>query len=80
VQGHRAAYLIGQAEERIAADLGGTVPLHRCGTLEAAVARATEAAREGEVVLLSPACASFDAFRDYEARGNRFRDLVPVTE
>jgi len=76
----RAAYLIGQAEERIAADLGGTVPLHRCGTLEAAVARATEAAREGEVVLLSPACASFDAFRDYEARGNRFRDLVPVTE
>ena len=74
----RAAYLIGQAEEQLAADLEGAVPLRRCGTLETAVAQASAAARPGEVVLLSPACASFDAFRDYEQRGERFRALVPV--
>jgi UDP-N-acetylmuramoylalanine--D-glutamate ligase len=76
----RACYLIGEAEERLHADLGGTVPLHRCGSLEAAVAEASAAAHEGEVVLLSPACASFDSFRDYEDRGERFRALVPVPE
>ncbi len=74
----RACYLIGDAEERLASDLEGTVPLHRCGTLETAVAEASLAARMGEVVLLSPACASFDSFRDYEERGERFRALVPA--
>ena len=49
----------------------------RCGRLDAAVAAASEAASPGEVVLLSPACASFDHFRDYEERGERFRSLVP---
>ncbi len=72
----RAAYLIGDAEERLAADLEGTVPLVRCGTLEGAVGEASAAAQPGDVVLLSPACASFDAFRDYEDRGERFRALV----
>jgi len=72
----RACYLIGQAEERLAGDLEGTVPLLRCGDLERAVAAASEAARPGEVVLLSPACASFDQFRDYEERGDRFRELA----
>ncbi len=72
----RAVYLIGEAEEQLAADLEGTVALHRCGTLERAVAAAAAAARSGETVLLSPACASFDAFRDYEHRGERFRDLA----
>jgi len=76
----RAAYLIGEAQERLASDLDGTIPLHRCGTLEAAVRQASDAASPGEVVLLSPACASFDAFRDYEDRGNRFRTLVPASE
>ena len=71
-----AAYLIGEAAPRLASDLQGTVELHECATLERAVARAAEAARPGEVVLLSPACASFDAFADYEARGRRFRELV----
>ena len=72
-----ACYLIGEAAGRLAADLAGTgVPLHRCGDLEAAVAAARSAARPGEVVLLSPACASYDQFRDYEARGDRFRELV----
>jgi len=71
-----AAYLIGEAAGPLAADLRGTVALHRSGTLEQAVADASSAASSGDVVLLSPACASFDAFRDYEHRGERFRELV----
>ena len=52
------------------------VPLHRCDGLEDAVRRAAAAARPGEVVLLSPACASFDAFENFERRGERFREIV----
>ena len=48
------------------------VPLERCGSLEQAVTRAAECARPGEAVLLSPACASFDMFRDYRQRGEAF--------
>jgi UDP-N-acetylmuramoylalanine--D-glutamate ligase len=73
----RACYLIGEATERLAEDLEGTVPLERCGDLETAVRAAGAAAQPGDVVLLSPACASFDQFRDYEERGDRFRSLVP---
>jgi len=76
----RAAYLIGEAADRLADDLDGTVSLHRCGTLERAVRHASGAAKPGEVVLLSPASASFDHFRDYEERGERFRELVPGGE
>jgi UDP-N-acetylmuramoylalanine--D-glutamate ligase len=47
-----------------------------CGELERAVAQAAHDARAGEVVLLSPAAASFDQFRDFEARGDRFRELA----
>ncbi|HLM08915.1 MAG TPA: UDP-N-acetylmuramoyl-L-alanine--D-glutamate ligase [Thermoleophilaceae bacterium] len=72
-----AAYLIGEAADRLEADLGGTVPLRRSGDLATAVRDAAAAARPGEVVLLSPACASFDQFRDYEDRGAAFRSLVP---
>jgi UDP-N-acetylmuramoylalanine--D-glutamate ligase len=73
----RACYLIGAAADRLEADLGGAgVPLRRSGDLETAVAQARAAASEGEVVLLSPACASYDQFRDYEERGDRFRALV----
>jgi UDP-N-acetylmuramoylalanine--D-glutamate ligase len=72
-----ACYLIGEAADRLATDLEPAgVPLHRCGDLESAVAAARSAARPGEVVLLSPACASYDQFRDYEERGDRFRALV----
>jgi UDP-N-acetylmuramoylalanine--D-glutamate ligase len=72
-----ACYLIGEAADRLATDLEPAgVPLHRCGDLESAVAAARTAARPGEVVLLSPACASYDQFRDYEERGDRFRALV----
>jgi UDP-N-acetylmuramoylalanine--D-glutamate ligase len=68
----RSAYLIGEAAEQLEHEVGGV----RCGDLETAVARARAAASEGEVVLLSPACASFDQFADYEARGRAFKALV----
>jgi UDP-N-acetylmuramoylalanine--D-glutamate ligase len=72
-----AAYLIGETAPEIAAALAGTgVALHDCGDLERALAAARSAARPGEVVLLSPACASFDQYADYEARGAHFRTLV----
>jgi UDP-N-acetylmuramoylalanine--D-glutamate ligase len=53
-----------------------SAPVHECGDLERAVSAARAAAQPGEVVLLSPACASFDQFADYEARGERFRELA----
>ena len=73
----RAVYLIGEASDRLAADLEPAgVPLARCGDLAAAVAAAGAAAQPGDVVLLSPACASFDQYEDFEARGNHFRELA----
>jgi UDP-N-acetylmuramoylalanine--D-glutamate ligase len=72
-----AVYLIGEDAPLIAAALASvSIPVHECGELELAIARAREAARHGDVVLLSPACASFDQFADFEARGERFRELV----
>jgi UDP-N-acetylmuramoylalanine--D-glutamate ligase len=73
----REVYLIGEAAEEIAAALHGTgVPLRSCGDLDVAVAAAASDAVAGETILLSPACASYDQFSDFEARGARFRDLV----
>jgi UDP-N-acetylmuramoylalanine--D-glutamate ligase len=72
--GYHAAYLIGEASSELAAVLSGDVRV--CGTLERAVGAATAAARPGDVVLLSPACASFDQFESFEARGQAFRELV----
>lgn len=73
----RAVYLIGQDAGLIAHALAGLdIPVHECGTLEQAVERAAAVAQTGDVVLLSPACASFDQFVDYEARGDRFKELV----
>ncbi len=73
----RAAYLIGEAAGEIGAALAGTgVPLHECGDLARAVAAARAAARPGDVVLLSPACASYDQYRSFEERGEHFRALV----
>lgn len=69
------AYLIGEAEAEFAATLGDTSHV-RCGTLDKALAAAMRDARPGDVVLLSPACASWDQFADFEARGDAFRALV----
>jgi UDP-N-acetylmuramoylalanine--D-glutamate ligase len=75
--GHvRAAYTIGEAGPMFARLLRSKVPVSECEMLFAAVNEAAEKARPGEVVLLSPACASFDQFRDYEARGDAFRAAV----
>ncbi|MGH8675359.1 MAG: UDP-N-acetylmuramoyl-L-alanine--D-glutamate ligase [Burkholderiales bacterium] len=69
--------LIGRDAARIERALTtGGVPLERCASLEQAVARAAECARPGEAVLLSPACASFDLFRDYRHRGEAFAAAV----
>ncbi|WP_029935457.1 UDP-N-acetylmuramoyl-L-alanine--D-glutamate ligase [Sphingomonas sp. UNC305MFCol5.2] len=70
------AYTIGEAGELFASLLEGEMPVERSGTLEAAVKSAAGQAKPGETVLLSPACASFDQFKDYEARGQAFRDAV----
>jgi UDP-N-acetylmuramoylalanine--D-glutamate ligase len=74
------AYLIGEATEEFAATLDGKVAFERCETLDvatAAAARDAATADRGEpVVLLSPACASFDQFRNFEIRGDHFRELV----
>jgi UDP-N-acetylmuramoylalanine--D-glutamate ligase len=72
----RAAYTIGEAGPMFAQLLEGKVPVRRCEMLHEAVSCAASAAEPGEVVLLSPACASFDQFRDYEARGDAFRAAV----
>ena len=69
------AYLIGEAEAAFAETLGAT-PHARCGTLAEAVGAARAEARPGDVILLSPACASFDQFASFEARGEAFRELV----
>jgi UDP-N-acetylmuramoylalanine--D-glutamate ligase len=74
------AYLIGEATEEFAATLDGRVPFVRCGTLDNAVAAASADAAASDapqpVVLLSPACASFDHYRNFEVRGDAFRALA----
>jgi UDP-N-acetylmuramoylalanine--D-glutamate ligase len=72
----RAVYTIGSAAEKIESQLRGVVSIHSCGTLDGAVNAASSAARPGEVVLLAPACSSFDQFENYEHRGRVFKELV----
>jgi UDP-N-acetylmuramoylalanine--D-glutamate ligase len=73
----RAAVLIGADRDRIRAALAGAgIPTEDAGSMEEAVKEATRRARIGDVVLLSPACASFDMFQNYEHRGEVFKDAV----
>jgi len=68
----RAAVLIGEAADRIADAIGSTVPIARAASMAEAVAAAAKLAENGDAVLLSPACSSFDMFRDYKDRGDQF--------
>ena len=72
----RAVYTIGAAAAKIESQLRGVVAIHSCETLERAVTTAAAAAHPGEVVLLAPACSSFDQFENYEQRGRIFKELV----
>ncbi|HEV2960801.1 MAG TPA: UDP-N-acetylmuramoyl-L-alanine--D-glutamate ligase [Candidatus Angelobacter sp.] len=72
----KRAYLIGAAAEKIGAQIQGATPIVYSGTLERAVRQAFDAAESGDVVLLAPACASFDQFENYEHRGRVFKELV----
>jgi UDP-N-acetylmuramoylalanine--D-glutamate ligase len=69
-------YTIGSAAEKIERQLAGVVKMVSAGTLDVAVRKAAEDAAAGEVVLLAPACASFDQFENYEHRGRAFKELV----
>jgi UDP-N-acetylmuramoylalanine--D-glutamate ligase len=73
----RRVVAYGEAADRIVADLVGRVEIERVtGSFDDAVRSAAAAARPGDVVLLSPACSSYDMFTDYEARGRRFAELA----
>jgi UDP-N-acetylmuramoylalanine--D-glutamate ligase len=74
------ALLIGAAADKIEKQITGSVAIERAGTIERAVEIASRAARPGDVVLLAPACASFDQFQNYEHRGRVFKELVHQLE
>ena len=83
----KAVVLTGATADKIAAaldermrDWEGNLPIYREPSFRDAVLRAREIACEGDVVLLSPACASFDAFKDFRERGNTFREIVKAFE
>jgi UDP-N-acetylmuramoylalanine--D-glutamate ligase len=72
----KAVYTIGSAAAKIESQLRGVVSIHSCETLDRAVTAAAAAAHPGDVVLLAPACSSFDQFESYEHRGRIFKELV----
>jgi UDP-N-acetylmuramoylalanine--D-glutamate ligase len=72
----KAVVAIGEARPLVKHALAEAVPVHEAGTIEEAVGMAFELARPAGVVLLAPACASFDMFRDYAERGQKFKDAV----
>jgi len=71
-----AVYTIGAAAGKIESHLRGVLPIYSCATLDKAINAAASAAKPGEVVLLAPACSSFDQFESYEHRGRIFKELV----
>jgi len=72
----KQVYTIGAAAEKIASQIGQAAPIDPSGTLENALRRASAAAKPGDIVLLAPACASFDQFQSYEHRGRVFKEAV----
>ena len=72
----KRVYTIGSAAEKIESQVGTVVEIDRSGTLEAALRHAAAIAQSGDVVLLAPACASFDQFQNYEHRGRVFKEVV----
>lgn len=72
----RAVTLIGKDADKIAQVCAPLVPVEKCSSLQEAVEKARKFASPGDTVLLSPACASLDMFRNYEDRGDQFRDIV----
>jgi UDP-N-acetylmuramoylalanine--D-glutamate ligase len=72
----RALILIGEAKEKIKAELGSYTDTYMENDLSGAVKRAYQVAKDGDVVLFSPMCSSFDMFRDYKDRGNQFKIMV----
>jgi UDP-N-acetylmuramoylalanine--D-glutamate ligase len=74
------ALLIGAAADKIEKQIHGSVAIERAGTVERAIEIASHAAQPGDIVLLAPACASFDQFENYEHRGRVFKQLVHALE
>ncbi len=72
----KAVYTIGAAADKIDSHINRVVSIIQSGTLEVAVKQASSAAKPGDIVLLAPACASFDQFQNYEHRGRVFKELV----
>lgn len=72
----KCVYTIGAAAEKIQLQIKGSAKIISSGTIESAIRQATAAAQSGDVVLLAPACASFDQFQNYEHRGRVFKELV----
>lgn len=75
----RAVLTIGSAAPKIEKELQGSCPIYSCGDLARAAGLSREIGRKGDVLLLSPACASFDQFEDYEDRGRRFKKLFDAS-
>jgi UDP-N-acetylmuramoylalanine--D-glutamate ligase len=77
VRGHvKTIIAIGESAEKVVRSFTGVVPVKIAGSMESAVTEATASASPGDIVLLSPACASFDWFQNYEHRGKRFKEIV----
>jgi UDP-N-acetylmuramoylalanine--D-glutamate ligase len=72
----KSVYTIGAAAEKIESQIRGAAAVVASGTIESAVMQAAAAAQSGDIVLLAPACASFDQFQNYEHRGRVFKQLV----
>jgi UDP-N-acetylmuramoylalanine--D-glutamate ligase len=76
----KTLHTIGEDAPAIERELVGLAPIESCGDLATAVSRAARIAAPGDVVLLSPACASYDQFRSYEDRGETFRRLASAVQ